>query len=85
MEKKEFEGKLYNYTPTNTPCPTITINGKPYCVMKDCYIRAILRAQNWDCHTLPRDGNQPIEEAPPDWKQRCDFLVERGAKPDCWI
>jgi hypothetical protein len=86
MEKKEFMGKLYNYSGVNSQCPIITINGKPFCVLKDCFVRALLKADNYDCHTLPRDGNEHIQEAPADWENRCDLRVETGyQKPEEWI
>lgn len=75
MEQKEYQGKSYNYAPATERCPQITIKGKPFCVLKSCYYRAI--------------GAACPPEAPENWEQMADFLVmisrSGGKKPEEWI
>jgi hypothetical protein len=84
--KREFRGKLYNYDGNDTLCPLITINGKVYCVMKECWTRALMQSSGDNCKCLPRDGGQIIPEAPADWETKCDLRIETGRpKPEEWI
>lgn len=72
MEQKEYKGKMYNYGSSNMRCPKITIDGKAYCVLKDCFIRAI--------------GGACPPEAPVDWENRANLLVQRWTmKPEEWV